>query len=114
MVWARGARVFACAGLLMALVVSTSLAASKGHKRTEKPDESENSELQDTSSDSIRTNVKRRQATIAAMAVHEMANGKLIGDTLPLVATVSGGARNGKVSIRGHIGEEMKTALDDA
>jgi hypothetical protein len=58
--------------------------------------------------------LKIRQATITAMAVKDLDDGKLVGVTLPIIATVTGKVRGGKVTIRGKVGSEMKTALDEA
>ena len=107
MEWARGAR------LVAGVVVAASLSASSSFAQTQTQTQRKPAPAK-TAAQQPQEVIRVRQATIAAMSVMQMPNGKLIGATLPLVATVGGDAPNGKVSIRGTIGPQMKTALDEA
>ena len=58
--------------------------------------------------------LKQRQATIKGMVVREMGNGKLTGLAVGIVATAGQAKKNGKVTIEGKIGDDMKSALAEA
>lgn len=58
--------------------------------------------------------LKSRQATIKGLVVRTIDGGKLSGMAIGIVATASNDTAGGRVSIRGTIGKQMKSALDEA
>src|SRR4051794_21313979 len=58
--------------------------------------------------------LKQRQATIKGMVVRHLDNGKLTGLAVGIVATAGQEVKNGKVTIEGKIGNDMKSALAEA
>lgn len=64
--------------------------------------------------DSSAQELKQRQATIKGLVVRTLEDGNLSGMAIGVVATASGDASGGKISIRGTIGPQMKGALDEA
>jgi hypothetical protein len=58
--------------------------------------------------------LKQRQATIKGLVVRHLPDGNMTGMAMGMVATARGDASGGKISIRGEIGPDMKSALDEA
>lgn len=58
--------------------------------------------------------LKNRQATIKGMVVIQMPDGKLSGKAVGIVATAGQAKKGGALGIRGKIGDQMKSALDEA
>jgi hypothetical protein len=58
--------------------------------------------------------LKKRQSTVKGMVVRELDSGKLTGLAIGIVATAGKKMKDGKVIIRGTIGDQMKSALDEA
>jgi hypothetical protein len=58
--------------------------------------------------------LRRQQATIKGLVIRQLDNGKHTGAAIGIVATAQGEARNGKITISGKIGDDMKSALDEA
>jgi hypothetical protein len=58
--------------------------------------------------------LKQRQATIKGMVVRRLDNGKFTGLAVGIVATAGKEKKNGKLSIEGKIGDDMKSALAEA
>ena len=55
--------------------------------------------------------LKRQQATIKGLVIRELGNGKHAGAAIGVVATAQGEADDGKITISGKIGDDMKSAL---
>jgi ATP-dependent Lon protease len=58
--------------------------------------------------------LKRNQATIRGLVVRELGNGKHAGAAVGIVATAQGESGDGKITISGKIGDDMKSALHEA
>jgi hypothetical protein len=58
--------------------------------------------------------LKRRQSTINGLVVRQLPDGKFTGLAIGIVATATGDEDGGKVVIRGTIGDQMRSALDEA
>jgi hypothetical protein len=58
--------------------------------------------------------LKKRQATIKGLVVRELDNGKRTGMAIGIVATAEGSSTRGSVNIRGTIGKDMISAVEEA
>ncbi len=58
--------------------------------------------------------VERPQSTIKGMVVRQLDSGRLTGMAVGIIATAQSGDAAGRVEIRGQIGDDMRSALDEA